>query len=172
MSGSWQEVAAQKGSAEDRLIDRYRLELFDGERPADSRGYPTIETPWGCGRQIFPGLYVAGIGRRSVWPETQMVLQLFLTSHPDKQVIGWWGIWPPGHRNDSDPPYNEMFSVNLAESVHKHASRWLALQPGPVAYFIWWTPTDLEHPPALGDPPPELLSARAELDAIRSRWTE
>jgi hypothetical protein len=54
--------------------------------------------------------------------------------------------------------------------MHKHGGRWLRLQPGPVVYLIWRTPVDFDSPPAIGEPPVELLEARAEVDEIKRRW--
>lgn len=168
MSASWRELAAQKRAGEDRLIERYRLELLGDDGPRTGRGYPVTQTPWGPARQFFPAMYVAGISRRSVWPETQIVLNLFLEFAPDRRVIGMRGIWPPAKWDDPEPPYNELFAVNLAESIHKYGPSWLAAQQGPVVYFVWSTPVDFEYPPALGGPPPELLAARAEVERIRN----
>ena len=47
---------------------------------------------------------------------------------------------------------------------------WLRVQPGPVVYFIWSSPVDLDDPPASGNPPQELLAARAETANINSHW--
>jgi hypothetical protein len=60
--------------------------------------------------------------------------------------------------------------VNIGESIQKRFKRRLAEHPGPILYFFWWTELDLSDPPAPGDPPPELLAARAERERIRSQW--
>lgn len=170
MTESWIDLAAIRQSAEDRSIDRYREDFFRGDAPATDRGYATIETPWGLGRQFFTGLYVTAFGRRSAWPETQLVLDLFWDVVPDRRVVVMRCLWPPDRRRDIEPPYNELFDVNLVEGIHKHAQRWLAMQPGPVVYFIWQSPVDFDDPPAPGPPPAELVSARAEIDRIKSEW--
>jgi hypothetical protein len=108
--------------AEDRLIARYRLEVFDGDTPAADRGYPTVDTP-------------LGIGHRTGGMTTE-------------------------------PPYNELFWVHLAEGIHTYP---VAGQGGPVAYFVWRIPVDFENPPAAGGPPSELLDGRAELDRIANQ---
>jgi hypothetical protein len=170
MSDSWQELAQRKRPAEDRLIEQYRKEFFKGDLPSSGRGYEVSRTPWGVARRFFPAMYLASIGRRSAWPETQVVLKLFFEFAPGRRVIGMRGIWPPGRWDAPDPPHNDMFGMNLAESIQKHAGRWLAAQQGPIAYFIWSTPVDRTRPPAPGNPPPELLTARAEVDRIRCAW--
>jgi hypothetical protein len=166
MSQSWHELAVSKREAEDGLIGRYRLEVFDGARPAADRGYRTVDTPWGIGRQFFPGLYVAGISRRSAWPETGVVLNLFSEARLDQRVVAIKGIWPPDRWHETEPPYNELFWMHLAEGILTYPRRRIAGQAGPVAYFVWRSPVDFDNPPAAGDPPSELLDGRAELDRI------
>ena len=156
--------------AEDRLIDRYREELFRGPSPAPDRGYPTTQTPWGIGREFFSAMHVTAVGRRSVWPETQMVLDMFWENFPDRHFVVLRAIWPPDYWHEAEPPHNEVFWFNLAEHIHTRGLRWLRLQPGTQVYFIWSNTADLANPPTAGDPPAELLAARRELDEIKSRW--
>jgi hypothetical protein len=170
MTERWIDLAASRRPAEDRLIDRYRADFFEGDAPATDRGYPTIETPWGLGRKFFTGLYVTALGGRSAWPETQLVLDLFWEVVPDRRVVAMRSLWPPDRWHDMEPPYNELLGIHLVEGIHKHAQRWLAVQPGPVVYFIWQSPVDFANPPAPGAPPAELVSARSEIDRIKSEW--
>jgi hypothetical protein len=172
MSATWQELASLKRAGESQLVERYRIEFFKGEAPSEGRGYPVTHTPWGVAREFFPAMYLAGISQRSAWPETQLVLNMHLEFLPERRVTGMLGIWPPDRWDELEPPYNEMFAVNLAEAIHKYPSKWLAPQRGPVVYFIWSSPVDFEKPPAPGAPPPELLSARAEVESIKRGWLD
>lgn len=169
-SVNWRDRAAHVEPAEDRLIDRYRHQAFAGTEPAPGRGYQTTETPWGIGRTFFSGMHVTGIGRRSAWPETQMVLDMFWENFPDRRFIVLRPIWPPGHWFDAEPRYNDVFWVNLVEGIHKRGGEWLRVQPGPLVYFIWSNIVDVHNPPGDGDPPPELITARQEIDDIKRRW--
>jgi hypothetical protein len=169
MIESWQQFAVRKRNSEDRLIGRYRLEAFNGDTPAEGRGYPTLDTAWGLGREFHPGLYVAGVGRGSAWPETGIVLNLFSEARPQQKIVAIKGIWPPDQWHQDQPPYNEMFWMNLAEGIETYPRRRISGQNGPVAYFVWRSTVDLANPPADGDPPLELLDARAELDRIANQ---
>jgi hypothetical protein len=166
----WRDHAAQVKPAEDRLIDRYRQELFRGTSPAPDRGYETTETPWGPGRQFFSAMHVTGIQRRSAWPETQMVLDMFWDNFPDRHFVVLRAIWPPDHWLDGEPPYNDVYWFNLAEHIATRGLQWLRVQPGPLVHFIWSNTVDLQHPPADGDPPPDLVAARREINDIKSGW--
>jgi hypothetical protein len=168
VTGTWQELAEQKRAAEDQVIARHRWGLFKGEMPAADRGYPTRETPWGLGRQFFSGLYVTRLSRRSAWPETQMVWDLFWENFPDRHFIAFDPLWPPSCWDDPEPPYEEFADVHLVEGIHEHGRRWLAVQPGPVVYFIWQVHADARAP---GAPPAELLRAREEIDRIKASWS-
>lgn len=170
MSGTWQQLASDRRPAENRLIARYRSAFFRGEKPAAGRGSRTVQTPWGIGCGFFPGMYVAEINRRSAWPETQIVLNLWLDFAPDRRVVAMWPVWPPEYWHADEPPYNDVLYANLAEAIQKRAVKRFASQPGQIVYFIWGAPVDFEHPPAPGDPPPELMSARAEIAQIKSKW--
>jgi hypothetical protein len=171
MTSQWQDLAAQKRSSEDRLIERYRAALFDhGSSASTADDARTITTPWGIGHRFHRGLYATEFSRRSAWPETQIVIDLVWQAYPERRFIVMRGIWPPERVHDPEPRYNDLFYINLWESIMTRASNWLAVQPGPVVYFIWSNRADLDDPPAAGDPPPELLSARAEVAAIKSRW--
>jgi hypothetical protein len=170
MTETWQELAARKRPAEDRLIERHRQGFFRGEAPAAGRGYPTIQTPWGVAREFFPAMHAADIQRRSAWPETQIVLNLFLEFAPERRVIAMWPIWLRESVQEGEPPYNDVLAINIGEAIQKRAPSRLALQPGPFVYCIWENPIDLTDPPAPGNPPPELVNARAETEQIKSRW--
>ena len=168
---SWQGIAAQKRPAEDRLIERYRARLIDHNNPRyvdDPES--TVTTAWGVGHRFESGFYVTGFSRRSAWPETQMVLDVFWDIHPDRRFVVMRSLWPPGQIHEPEPPESGYFYLNLWESIVARATRWLRVQPGPVVYFIWSTTNDLDDPPAPGDPPPELLAARAQTAAIKRRW--
>jgi hypothetical protein len=58
------------------------------------------------------------------------------------------------------------------EWIHKRSTRWMSMQPGPLVDFIWSSSVDFDRPPAAGDPPPELLTARSQIDRIKSAWTD
>jgi hypothetical protein len=116
------------------------------------------------GHRFENGLYITSFGRRSAWPETQIVLNIFWKVHPDRRFVVMKGLWPPARIDRPEPPENELFYMNLWESMLTRAGRWLRVQPGPVVYFIWGSPVDLDNPPAPGDPPSELLEARAETE--------
>jgi hypothetical protein len=167
MTETWQELAAHKRSAEDRLIERHRTAFLISEGPGPGSNDGTKQTPWGASYRFFPGMYVAAIARRSAWPETQIVFHVFLDFIPDRPAIVMWPIWFPESWHAEEPPYNDVLGVNIAEALQKRFRNNLAAQPGPVLYFIWETLVDFAHPPAPGDPPPELLSARAETEHIR-----
>lgn len=117
-------------------------------------------------------MHVTGIGRRSVWPETQMVLDMFWENFPDRHFVVLRTIWPPDRWFDAEPPINDVLWFNLAEHIHTRAERWLRQQPEPRVYFIWSNTADLEDPPATGGPPPELMAARDELADVRRRWLD
>jgi hypothetical protein len=173
MALTWKEIATQVRPAEDLLIDRYVQALFKGDVPQPELGYPTLETPWGTGR-VLPmiSMCVTGIRRLSAWPETMMVLDAFWENFPDRRFVLMVSIWPRSRWQDPEPPYNEMFDVNLVEWIYKRSTRWMAMQAGPLVYFIWSNSVDFERPPAPGDPPSELLAARSEIDEIKSAWTD
>lgn len=169
---TWQDIAAQVRPAEERLIERYRSELFQGESASPDRGYMTVETPWGPARSIFPGVAVTGIGRRSAWPETQMVLDVFWQTFPDRPVVAMRPIWPYGRWHEAEPPYDEFFDMHLVEGIHKYGVRWVRAQADGVVYMAWRNRADLDNPPAEGEPPDELLRARSELDALQALQAE
>lgn len=170
MIETWKEIAAEKRPAEDRLIDRYRSAFFKGDSPEAGRCYPTQETPWGLGREFFSGFFATSIGRRSAWPETQLILEFFWDIHPTRHFVAMRPIWPLGHSHDPEPPYNDVLSVNLVEAMHTgRENDWTAVQPGPMVYVISELRADPAEPPAPGDPPDELLTARAEVDELRAR---
>jgi hypothetical protein len=166
----WQDHAGHVEPAEDRLIDRYRDEFFRDRSPGSDRGYETTQTPWGVGRRFYSAMYVTAIERRSAWPETQMVLDMFWEGFPDRHFVVLRAIWPPDRWFDDEPPYNDLYWANLAEHIHTRAPEWLGVQPGPVVYFNWRNTVDLQHPPADGDPPPQLLAARQEIEDIERGW--
>lgn len=169
---TWQDLASERQAGEDSLIERFRATLFDRDE-SDTSDDPdrTVATPWGAvGHRFHRGLYITDFRRRSAWPETQLVLDVFWEAHPERRFIVMKGIWPPERIQEPEPPENELFDLNLWESIVTRARRWLRVQPGPVVYFIWSSPVDLEDPPASGNPPQELLAARAETANIKSHW--
>jgi hypothetical protein len=169
-SMDWRDRADQVKPAEDRLIDRYREEFFGGRSPASNRGYETTRTPWGLGRGFHRAMYVTAIDRRSAWPETQMVLDMFWENFPDRHFVVMRAVWPPDRWFDDEPPYNDLYWTNLAEHIHTRAPTWLRVQPGAVVYFNWRNMVDLQQPPADGGPPPALLAARQAMEEIESGW--
>jgi hypothetical protein len=168
IDADWARLAAERGTGEDRLIARYRRELFGGDAPADEHKR-TQDTPWGPGVPFHEGMIVTAIRRRGAWPETQMVLDLFWTNLPDRQCVLMLGIWPPGRIREPEPPYNRVFWFNLLEEMHTRAGRVLHKQAGPVAYYIGGISYAVD-PPALGRPPAELLRARDEVQEIQRGW--
>jgi hypothetical protein len=173
MALTWTEIAAQVRPAEDRLIERYVKDFFKDDVPQPGLGYPTLETPRGTGRALpIISMYVTGIRRLSAWPETMIVLDAFWENFPDRRFVLVVSIWPPSRWQDPEPPYNEMFYVNLAGWIHKRSVRWMSMQPGPLVHFIWSSSVDFDRPLAPGDPPPDLLAARSEIDEIKSVWTD
>jgi hypothetical protein len=127
---NWRDHADQVEPAEDRLIDRYRDEFFKGRSPASDRGYETTQTPSGIGRRFYPAMYVTAIERRSAWPETQMVLDMFWESIPDRHFVVLRAIWPPDRWFDDEPPYNDLYWANLAEHIHTRTPGGFACSPG------------------------------------------
>lgn len=169
---TWQEIAEQVRPAEDELIERYRYGLFQGDAPRAELGYPTMETPWGTGRNLdIVGMGVTGIRRLSAWPETMMVVDAFWPNFPDRRFVMMVTIWGMDW-HEAEPRYNDVFWWNLAEWIVKRAMSRMRQQPGPVVYFIWSVSVDPDRPPAPGDPPRELLTARSEIAQIRSSWTQ
>lgn len=166
MTATWQQIAAAKRAAEDRLIARFRSDLFRGEAAAEGRGYPTLETPWGLGRQFFSGLYAISVARRSAWPETQAVFDVYSEAYPARRLVVGQMLWGPGRWYDEEPQYDGFFDVHIAERIHKRGPRHLKEQPGVVVYLISKGGADLANPPAPGEPPPELLEARVELERL------
>jgi hypothetical protein len=164
----WTETAALKRAAEDHLIARYRSELFKGDAPEDGRGYLIIRTPAGPARQFFPAMYALRVERRSVWPETQIAIDAFLDFADPRRAVVLWPLWPPARWHDAEPAHNDVLWVNIGEAIHKRFNSRSTVQPGATVYFIWGARADLQDPPASGEPPAELLSARRKLDAIRS----
>jgi hypothetical protein len=168
---TWQEIAEKRRAVEDRLIQRYQDRLFgDGSPIGEDADDRVAMTPWGLGHRFHSGFYITAFRRRSAWPETQVVMDLFWEAHEDRHFVLMKSIWPPDRIHDPGPPHNDLFYVNLWESIVSRASGWLRVQPGPLVYFIWSTPVDLNDPPAPGDPPSALLAARAETAEIKSHW--
>lgn len=172
MTPTWRELAEEKRRNEDYLIDRYRERLFSEGPAVDETDDAdrVIDTPRGVGHRFHRGLYATAFSRRSAWPETQLVMELFWQAYADRRFVVMKAIWPPDRIHDFAPPYNDLFYVNLWESIMTRAPEWLAVQPGPVVYLIWSSPVDFDNPPAPGDPPAELLSARSEVDQLKRQW--
>jgi hypothetical protein len=165
----WRELAAEKRAGEDRLIARYRHQLFgDGASRAVEKTR-MHQTPWGPGAQVASDLFVTAIGRRSAWPETQMVLDVFWSTFPDRPWVMMLGVWPPAEIRDSEPRYNDVLWFNLREWLHSASMPRLHEQPGPVAYYVHGNRYD-DHPAALGPEPAELLAARQEDDQMKRAW--
>ncbi len=169
---TWRDIAAQLKPAEDQLIERYRFGQFKGDSAAPGRGYRVVETPWGVvGRRGYPGFAFTAVSRRSAWPETQAVFEIYWEEIPDRRFVVMQSIWRPGHWYDDGPPYDEFYDTHIAVNISKQGVRWMRSQPGPVVHMKWGDQADLDHPPADGEPPEELLLARREWEAIRNTWT-
>jgi hypothetical protein len=167
----WRELAAEKRAGENRLIERHRHDLFGDETPPAGRDIHTQQTPWGAGVQVAPEMFVTAIRRRSAWPETHMVLDLFWAAFPDRHWVVMLAVWPPAQIRDLEPRYNDVLWFNLMEWLHTRGPRRIRDQPGPVVYYIQGSRYDL-HPPALGPAPAELLAARQEVDEIKRGWVK
>lgn len=167
MTETWEQGAARRRPAEDRVIARYRQAFFGGDAPAPDRGYPTVSTDRGLACEFFPAMAAARIARRSAWPETQIVIDIVLDFTPQRHGVVMWPMWSRERWDDQEPRYNDVLGINIGEAVQKRFDARLSGQRGPTLYFIWESPVDLSNPPALGGPPEELLLARDELDRIR-----
>jgi hypothetical protein len=53
-------------------------------------------------------MYVAGVDLRSVWPETAIVLKMFLEFAPERAAIVTWPLWLPGDWHEDEPPNNDV----------------------------------------------------------------
>lgn len=168
MDREWVILAAERRAAEDGLIARYRADFFgDGVLVAVDRTGGAGSGGPGVG--FAPGMRLMAIDRRSAWPETQMVLDLRWDVFPGRRVVMMTPIWPPALIREPDPPYNGVLWANVMEWLHGRG-RMLRRQSSPVIYDVGENRYDLD-PPALGDPPEELMRARSEIDDIRRRWT-
>ena len=163
------ELAAERIAGEDRLIERHRDELFGDDARADAQPTAMQSTPLGPAVQVAPDVFVTEITRRSAWPETQMVLDVFWAAFPDRHFVVLHGIWPPAQVRRPTPPYNDVLRFNVAEWLHTRAPRLLHERHGPIVYYFGSTRYD-QHPPALGQPPTEVLVARQEDDQIKRGW--
>ena len=168
MDREWVILAAESRAAEDGLIARYRADFFgDGTSVAVDR--TGRAGSGGSGVGFAPGMRLMAIDRRSARPETQMVLDLCWDVFPGRRVVMMTPIWPPALIREPEPPYNSVLWANVTEWLHGRG-RMLRRQSGPVIYDVGENRYDLD-PPALGDPPEELMTARSEIDDIRRRWT-
>jgi hypothetical protein len=165
----WRELAAEKRAGEDRLIARYRHQLFGDGASCTAEKTRLQQTPWGPGAQVASDLFVTATGRRSAWPETQMVLDVFWHTFPDRPWVMMLGVWPPAEIRDVEPRYNDVLWFNLREWLHSASVRRLREQPGPVVYYVHGNRYD-DHPAALGPEPAELRAARQEDDQMKRGW--
>ena len=114
----------QRRAAEEQLRARYEAKLL---RTIELRADERTLWPVGPGRaQLFEsmsGAFVEELRLEGSFPDTEFVLVYRHQLRPGHRFELRWRVWPGDSVAQAEPPYNDVFTMNLTEDIFQVIGR-------------------------------------------------